>query len=161
MKILSIDPGYAIFGFSIIEADLKSYSTDLLSYGTITTSKGNFESRLLEIARSFSSLIDKYKPDEISIEQIYFIRNITTGIHVAEIRGAIIYICTSNNIPIYQYTPLEIKLAITSYGKATKKQVQQMVQRFFSLKDIPKPDDAADAIACGITHLIKHYNIPF
>ncbi len=161
MRILSIDPGYAILGFSIIDADLKNNSAEIVVYGTITTEIESFEKRISEIADSFLSICDKYNPDEIAIEQLFFIRNITTAMHVAEIRGIIIYFSEKRKIPVYQYTPLEIKLSVTSYGRATKKQVQKMVKQFFNLEYSPKSDDAADAIACGITHLIKKYGINF
>lgn len=159
MRILSIDPGYAIVGFSIIDANIKDKSADLVVYGTISTQIDRFEKRIGEIGDSFLSICEKYNPNEIAIEQLFFIRNITTAIHVAEIRGAIIYLCEKKNLPVFNYTPLEIKLAVTSYGKASKRQVQNMVKRIFNLESTPKSDDAADAIACGITHLIKKYNI--
>ncbi len=161
MRILSIDPGYAILGFSIIDADIEKNSAELVIYGTVTTKIESFEKRIAEIGDSFLSICDKYNPQEIAIEQLFFIRNITTAMHVSEIRGVIFYLSEKRGIPVYNYTPLEIKLSVTSYGKANKKQVQSMVKRFFNLEKSPKSDDAADAIACGITHLIKKYNISF
>lgn len=161
MRILSIDPGYAILGFSIIDLNLNDNSVQLVVYGTITTEIESYEKRITEIGDSFLSICDKYNPSEIAIEQLFFIRNITTAMHVAEIRGVILYLSEKRGIPVYNYTPLEIKLAVTSYGKANKKQVQSMVKRFFNLENSVKSDDAADAIACGITHLIKKYNINF
>lgn len=161
MRILSIDPGYAILGFSILDADIEKKTAELIVYGTITTKIDEFPNRLVEITDSFISICDKYKPDEIAIEQLFFIRNITTALHVSEIKGAILYFCNKRSIPVYDYTPLEIKLTVTSYGKASKKQIQNMVKQFFNLEQSPKSDDAADAIACGITHLIKKYGINF
>jgi len=161
VRILSIDPGYAILGFAIIDANLTERTSDLIVYGTITTQIESFEKRIIEIGDSFLSICEKYNPDEIAIEQLFFIRNITTALHVAEIRGVILYLSEKRNIPVFNYTPLEIKLSVASYGKANKKQIQNMVKQIFSLECSPKSDDAADAIACGITHLIKKYNINF
>ena len=161
MRILSIDPGYAILGFSIIDADIEKKSAEIIVYGTITTEISEFEKRLVEIGDSFIALCEKYNPDEIAIERLFFIRNITTALHVSEIKGVLIYFSEKMKIPIYNYTPLEIKLSVASYGKASKKQIQNMVKQFFNLEKSPKSDDAADAIACGITHLVKKYGISF
>ncbi len=161
MRILSIDPGYAILGFSVIDVDFEKKNIDIVVCGTITTKINDFEKRIVEIGDSFLDLCNKYKPDEIAIEQLFFVRNITTALYVAQIKGVILYFSEKSNIPVYNYTPLEIKLAVTSHGKATKKQVQNMVKQFFHLDNSPKSDDTSDALACAITHLIKKYNVNF
>ena len=149
MTILGIDPGYAIIGFGV----LKKEGSKVVDYGVITTPKEMAMSdRLDTIFRGIGELIDTFKPDEVAIEELFFNTNITTGIAVAEARGAIIVACRERHIPVYEYTPLQIKQALTGVGRAEKKQVQFMVKSILGLESVPKPDDAADALAAALTH---------
>ena len=139
MRILGIDPGYAIVGFGVLDYDNVRFKT--LKYGAITTSPDDrFDLRLKEIY------------DCMSIEKLYFNTNITTGIDVAEARGVITLAAAMKNIPIFEYTPLQIKVAVTGYGRAEKRQMQEMTKNILHLGEIPKPDDAADALAIAICH---------
>lgn len=151
MIILGIDPGLGLVGFGIIEkngGDIK-----VLDFGCISTSKDDKLSRRLEIiSNCMKILIEKWKPDELAIEKLFFNKNITTGIPVAQARGVILLSAQERGIPIYQYTPQNIKMALTGMGKADKKQMQFMVKTVLGLKEIPKPDDAADALAVAICH---------
>lgn len=164
--VIGIDPGYAIVGFSILKYKGKNRNIkgdigiELVSYGVITTSKEKqYFERIEEIANNLQSLFNKYQPDILAIEKLFYFKNKKTIMHVSEIRGAIILLAMQNNIPVFEYTPLQIKMAITSYGRATKIQVQNMIKKLFNLDKIPEPDDAADAIACGLTHIWSHNNV--
>ena len=151
MRILGIDPGIAIVGYGVIDFERGNYS--LVDYGVITTPKEeNTPTRLCMIERSLIKLIEQYKPDNIALEELFFARNTTTAITVAEARGVLLLTATKYCGSLFEYTPLQIKQAITGYGKADKNQVQQMVKMMLKLKSIPKPDDAADALAVAITH---------
>lgn len=150
MRILGIDPGYAIVGYGVIEKD-KSGKCTVLDYGAINTPKEeDFPVRLAMIADGMKALISKFKPDAVAVEELFFNQNITTGIAVAEARGVIL--CTAiQAVPrVFEFTPMQIKLSITGYGKADKKQVQLMTKSVLGLKSIPKPDDAADALAVAL-----------
>lgn len=150
--ILGIDPGYAIVGYGVIEKNEKN-NCRVIAYGTIETPKEeNFPLRLKIIKDGMNHLIEKYKPDEIAIEELFFNDNITTGIKVAEARGVILCTAVEKLGALYEYTPLQIKQAITGNGRADKKQVQYMTTAMLSLKSIPKPDDAADALAAALCH---------
>jgi len=152
MVILGIDPGYAIVGFGVIEKDARG-NFKVLDYGTIETPKEeSFPLRLKIIADGMKRLIEKYKPDQIAVEELFFNNNITTGIAVAEARGVILLTAVEACGELYEYTPLQIKQAITGNGRAEKKQVQYMTVAILGLKSIPKPDDAADALACALCH---------
>ena len=152
MIILGIDPGYAIVGFGVIEKDNKG-NCRVIDYGTIETPKEeSFPLRLKIIADGMKSLIHKYKPDEIAVEELFFNNNITTGIAVAEARGVILLTAVEECGELYEYTPLQIKQAITGNGRAEKKQVQYMTVAILGLKSVPKPDDAADALAAALCH---------
>lgn len=149
MRIIGIDPGTAITGFSILE----SYqgNIQLLEYGCIRTSAGlDMSDRLNQIATDIDIIVEKWKPQTASIEKLYFQTNVKTAISVAQARGVIIQKLTENGISINEYTPLQIKLAVCGYGKADKKMVQQMIKVILELNKIPQPDDAADAIAAAI-----------
>ena len=151
MYILGIDPGFAIVGWGIIE----SYRGNIrpVAYGAITTPAHTpIESRLLTIQQDLEAIIEKYKPDEMAIEELFFNTNITTAIAVAEARGVII--CTAHRlgVKIGEYTPLQVKQAVVGYGKAEKQQVISMVTSLLKLKKPPKPDDTADALAIAICH---------
>ena len=151
MIILGIDPGLAIVGWGILEADRGRVRP--IAYGAIRTpAHTDIESRLLMIQNDLESLISKYHPDEMAIEELFFTNNITTGIAVAEARGVIL--CTAHRlgVKISEYTPLQVKSAVVGYGKAEKHQVIAMVTSILRLKAAPKPDDTADALAIAICH---------
>lgn len=151
MIILGIDPGLAIVGWGIIESVRGNIRP--IAYGAITTpAHTDIEARLLMIQNDMESLINKYKPDEMAIEELFFNTNITTGIAVAEARGVII--CTAHRlgVKISEYTPLQVKQAVVGYGKAEKRQVISMVTTMLKLPKPPKPDDTADAVAIAICH---------
>lgn len=152
MRILGIDPGTGICGFGVIEIDKKN-KPSMVTAGVITTPPHTpLQDRLLDIYTSLHQIIDETKPNEVSIEKLFFNQNITTGITVAEARGVAMLTAKQENLPIFEYTPLQIKQTLTGYGRADKKQVQEMVKMHLNLKNIPKPDDAADALAAAITH---------
>ncbi len=152
MIILGIDPGYAIVGYGVIECIGNRYIAK--QYDSIFTyPESSFEERLNIIFENITELIKKYHPDAMAIEKLYFQNNHKTAIDVAQARGVIILAASRENVPIYEYTPLQIKSSVTGYGKAQKQQVMQMVKRLLGLKEIPKPDDTADALAAGICHI--------
>jgi len=152
MKILGIDPGTGICGFGVISIDAKNRPT-MLDNGVITTPPHTpLPDRLLDIYESMHEIIKLNQPDVISIEKLFFTKNITTGISVAEARGVVLLVARQHGLPIYEYTPNEIKKTMTGYGNADKKQMQEMVKLHLKLDAIPKPDDAADALAAAITH---------
>ncbi len=151
MVILGIDPGLATVGYGIILAERGGYKP--LDYGVILTPKdARFPERLQMIERGISTLIDKYKPNEIALEELFFNNNQKTAINVAQARGVIVNTCYHYTDKLFEYTPLQIKQALTGYGRADKRQIQSMVTSFLSLKKIPRPDDAADALAVALTH---------
>ena len=151
MRILGIDPGLATLGWGVIEAE--GSRIRLIQYGTLDTyPRDTFPTRLGSLYTGIRGLIDTFKPEEIAFEELFFSKNITTGIQVAGARGVALAACQSYTDKLYEYTPMQIKQAITGYGNAEKKQMQQMVRMRLGLNEIPKPDDAADAVACAITH---------
>ncbi len=148
--ILAIDPGYAITGWAVIEK--KQSQLSLLSYGAITTNKNTpHAERLKTLSLKLRKIIKEFKPDTLAIEELFFFKNLKTALKVAEARGVILLNGAEQNLDIKEYTPLEIKQALVGYGRAEKKQIQRMVKTIFQLKAVPKPDDAADAMAIGIT----------
>ncbi len=150
MIILGVDPGYAITGYGVIEKLGNKYK--YLAHGVITTDSSlNFQERLKINHEELNKIIKQYKPELFSIEELFFAKNTKTAINVAQARGVIILTALQNNLKIYEYTPLQIKQALTGYGRADKNQIQQMVKILLNLKAIPKPDDAADALAIAIT----------
>ena len=151
MRILGIDPGIATIGFGLIAAD--TGNTSMLSYGAITTPAGlSLSKRLYQIDRDMEDLIGQLKPDVIAVEELFFNTNITTGIAVAHGRGVLLCAAERCGIPLYEYTPSQVKLAVTGYGKAEKRQVMDMTRRLLKLSAVPKPDDAADALALALCH---------
>lgn len=151
MRILGIDPGYAIVGYGIIDYD--GARIQLVGFGAITTAADMpFERRLKAIYDDMKCLTDMYHPDEMSIEKLFFNTNQKTVIDVAQARGVTLLPAIQAGIPIHEYTPLQVKSALTGYGRAEKIQVQEMTRSILHLKEIPKPDDAADAVALAITH---------
>lgn len=151
MRILGIDPGIAIVGFGVIDTDRGQQR--MIQYGAITTPAGlPLATRLVQIGADLEELITRFQPDEIAIEELFFSKNITTGIAVAHGRGVILYTAEKLGIPIYEYTPMQVKQAVVGYGLAEKKQVMDMTRRLLHLKAVPRPDDAADALAIAICH---------
>ena len=151
MRILGIDPGVATIGFGLVEAERNNYK--LLNCGVISTPAHTpLSDRLLQIHEDMKSLLELSKPDCVSIEELFFNTNITTGIAVAHGRGVLLLTCREQGIKIYEYTPLQVKQAVAGYGRAEKKQVMEMVKRLCKLSTVPKPDDAADAVALAICH---------
>ena len=151
MRILGIDPGVAIVGFGLIESERGSVR--MLQYGAVTTPAGlPLATRLVQIENDMTELIRQLKPDEIAIEELFFSKNITTGIAVAHGRGVILCTAERLGVPIYEYTPMQVKQAVVGYGLADKKQVMDMTKRLLKLKAVPRPDDAADALALAICH---------
>ena len=151
MVILGIDPGVATIGFGIIRAE-RGKNT-LIQYGVITTPPGiPLSERLVQIYNDMEQLIETFKPDEMAVEELFFSKNITTGISVAHGRGVILLAAEKLGIPVFEYTPMQVKQSVVGYGKAEKKQVMLMTQRLLNMKQIPRPDDAADALALAICH---------
>lgn len=152
MIILGIDPGYAITGYAIIEVHPQTKVISSIDYGCVLSSSHDvFSKRLLIVYEKIKEIIEKYKPDKIAVEDIYFAKNVKTAIKVSEARGVIILAAAIKKIDVSSFTPLQVKQAMTGYGRASKDQVQQMVKNVLRLKTIPKPDDAADALAIAIT----------
>ena len=151
MIILGIDPGYAIVGYGVVKYD--NFKFRPIGYGAITTDPDlPFEKRLLVIDNQMTLLLRKVHPDALSIEKLYFTNNKTTGIGVAEARGVILLRAAKEDILVFEYTPMQVKQAVTGYGKAEKKQVMEMTRLMLGLKEQAKPDDAADALALAICH---------
>ncbi len=151
MIVLGIDPGYALMGWGVVEQ--QGSCMTLLGYGCIETKAGEpMQDRLRKLQLGVRDLTAMYHPDEVAFEELFFAQNVTTALMVGAARGAAIIAAAEYTENLYEYTPMQIKQAVTGYGKADKKQVQQMVRMLLNMKEIPKPDDAADAIACAITH---------
>jgi len=151
MRILGIDPGYATIGFGIIDAQRGSFQ--LRQYGTITTPPElPFEKRLEVIYDDMNRLLDAAAPDVMAIEELFWGHNVTTGIGVSHGRGVILLAAAQRNLPINEYTPMQIKLAVVGYGNATKHQVMDMTKRMLHMEQVARPDDAADAIAVALCH---------
>ena len=151
MVILGIDPGYAIVGWGVIEFQNNTHTP--VAFGAITTeAHTDFNDRLKRIYDDVCEIIERAKPDAMSIEKLYFTTNTTTAIAVAQARGVILLAARQHNVKVYEYTPLQVKTAVTGYGKAKKPQVMEMTRRLLHLKEVPKPDDTADALAIAITH---------
>jgi crossover junction endodeoxyribonuclease RuvC len=151
MRILGIDPGLATMGFGVIES--VGGRLAMVRCGVITTTPDKcMPDRLLLIGRGIDDLLSAYKPDEIAFEELFFARNVTTALSVGAARGVALCTCARYSSNLYEYTPMQIKQAVVGYGKAEKGQVQNMVRLLLGLADIPRPDDAADAVAVAITH---------
>lgn len=151
MKILGIDPGMAIVGYALVE--VKDDKIELLTSGSIQTDKKLDDAkRLLEIYNDLSQIVDKYKPDCASVEQLFFFKNQKTIIPVAEARGVILTVLEKFGVPTFSYTPMEVKQVLTGYGRADKKEVEQMVSFALQADELPKLDDTVDAIAIAICH---------
>ena len=151
MVILGIDPGLAIVGWGVVDYSGGRFKT--LGYGSIQTPAGTrTEERLAIIYKQLNAIIDHFKPAEMAVEELFFNNNITTGIRVAEARGIVLLCGEQKGVKISEYTPMQVKQAVVGYGKAEKKQVMEMTKMFLHLETVPKPDDAADALAIAICH---------
>ena len=150
MRVLGIDPGYAIVGWGVVEYVGNRFAP--VGYGAVMTDKDTpFEQRLVEVYEGILDVCKRYQPEAISLEKLFYQHNQTTVIGVAEARGVILLAAAQAGLPIYEYTPMQVKQAVTGYGKAVKKQVQEMTRMLLSLPAVPKPDDTADALAMAIT----------
>lgn len=151
MRILGIDPGLATLGYGVIDADRGNYR--LVQYGTVTTPpRQPLPLRLRAVFQGVSQLMEIYRPDEVAFEELFFSKNITTGMAVSAARGVALVAVVERTEEIYEYTPMQIKQAVTGYGGADKHQVQHMVKLLLHMEEIARPDDAADAIAVALTH---------
>lgn len=151
MRVLGIDPGSGIIGFGLVEKGRKSR---MLDAGVIRTTIGDDPApRLLELYTSMKELVHELQPDVASVEKLFFAQNVTTAMNVSQARGVILLALAEQKLPIFEYTPLQIKMAMTGYGRATKPQIQEMVRVQLGLKNKPKPDDCADALAAALTHI--------
>ena len=151
IRILGIDPGYAIVGFGVLDYDGVNFSP--IEYGAVLTEAGvPFPERLRAIHEDIEFIFNKFKPDCMAIERLYFTTNQKTAIDVAQARGITVLSAAIRNVPVSEYTPLQVKLSVTGYGTAEKKQVMEMTKSILGLAQIPKPDDAADALAIAVCH---------
>ncbi len=151
MRILGIDPGTGILGFGVIDTD-SSGGVQLVDAGVIRTPvKEQDAIRLLTIYDELKEIIEQHKPEVMSVEKLFFARNVTTAMTVSQARGVVLLLGQQYKMGLYEFTPMQIKQALTGYGKADKKQIQEMVRVVLKLKEIPRPDDAADALAAAIT----------
>lgn len=151
MRILGLDPGYAIVGWGVVEYMGNRFTP--VAYGAVTTETGlPFEVRLRQVYEGVRQVLETYKPEAMSIEQLFYQHNQTTVIGVAEARGVILLAAAQCGVPVCEYTPMQVKQAVTGYGKAVKKQVQEMTRVLLHLEKVPKPDDTADALAMAIAH---------
>lgn len=151
MRIVGIDPGTARIGWGLIEGSKQKYS--MVRYGCIETDKTKQHyHRLQEIYQEVYGILMTEKPDQVVVEQLFFARNVTTAMTVGQARGVILLAAAHANLPVFEYTPMQVKQTITGYGRAEKNQIQTMIKMLLKLKEIPKPDDAADALAIALTH---------
>ena len=152
MRVLGIDPGIATIGFGVLESEKNSHK--LIKCGVITTpAHTSLSSRLEQIYDDMLQILELFQPDAVSIEELFFNTNITTGIAVAHGRGVILLACRKAGVQVFEYTPLQVKQSVAGYGRAEKRQVMDMVKRICQLPAAPKPDDAADAVALAICHV--------
>ncbi len=151
MIILGIDPGYAIVGYGVI--DYRNNHFTVIDYGAILTDAGTpFNERLEKIYDNLTVLIEKHKPEAMSVEKVFYNSNAKTVIDVSQARGVIMLAAQKNRVPVFEYTPLQVKQSVVGYGRAEKKQIQEMTRRILALEKVPKPDDTADALAMAICH---------
>ncbi|MDO4743699.1 MAG: crossover junction endodeoxyribonuclease RuvC [bacterium] len=151
MRVLGIDPGYAIIGYGVVDYRCNRFSP--VSFGAVTTAATEkFSVRLEKIYDGINEIINTYKPDAMSIEKLFFNTNTKTAIDVAQARGVILLAAKKNNVPVFEYTPLQVKQSVTGYGRAEKKQIMEMTRILLNLDKVPKPDDTADALALAVCH---------
>jgi crossover junction endodeoxyribonuclease RuvC len=157
MRVLGIDPGYAIVGWGVLEYQGNRFAP--VDFGAVTTEAGvPFEQRLKTVYEGVRGVIEQYRPEALAIEQLFYQHNQTTVIGVAEARGVILLAAAEAGLEICEYTPMQVKIAVTGYGKAVKKQVQEMTRVMLHLEKVPKPDDTADALAMAITYCHTSHN---
>ena len=153
MLVLGLDPGIAITGYGLVEESPEGDLT-CIEYGTVKTPAGQpMPSRLLSIDAELGALIERYKPDVVAVEELFFCRNVTTALIVGQARGVAILTAARADVPVREYKPMEVKQAVTGYGRAPKAQVQEMVRLLLNLDHVPQPDDAADAVAVAVCHI--------
>ncbi|MFQ5593675.1 MAG: crossover junction endodeoxyribonuclease RuvC [Anaerolineae bacterium] len=158
MLVLGIDPGTAITGYGLVR-EIGGRQVELVDYGVIRTpSKQPMAERLKQLYHDLSRIIDSYRPDEAAVEELFFSRNVTTALSVGQARGVAILAAAEAGLPVHEYKPREIKQAVVGYGNASKEQIQQMVRVLLGIDEIPRPDDAADAVAVAICHI---HSAPF
>lgn len=151
IRILGVDPGYAIVGFGVLDYDGAGFTP--IEYGAVTTEAGTpFPERLRAIHEDMEFIFDRFRPDCMAIERLYWNTNQKTGIDVAQARGVTVLSAAKRAVPITEYTPLQVKMSVTGYGRAEKHQVMEMTRQLLGLAQIPRPDDAADALAIAICH---------
>ncbi|MDR0405898.1 MAG: crossover junction endodeoxyribonuclease RuvC [Clostridiales bacterium] len=151
MRILGIDPGIATVGFGVIDFHANKFVT--VEYGAVLSpADAEMPARLKMVYDDMSYIVDKYKPDEVAVEELFFNTNVKTAIMVGQARGVLMLSAANRGVPVYEYTPLQVKQAVVGYGRAEKTQVQQMVKAILGLCETPKPDDTADALAVAICH---------
>lgn len=151
MRILGIDPGYAIMGYGVIDVEGNHFKP--VTFGSVTTDAGTpMPDRLKHLYNSLMDIIAETEPDEAGIEELFFNSNAKTAIMVGQARGVAVLACANSGLDIFEYTPLQIKQGLIGYGRADKKQIQMMVKTMLNLKEVPKPDDTADALAAAICH---------
>ncbi len=151
MRVLGIDPGVATVGFAVLDA--QPAVQRLVTCGVITTPAGlRLSARLLQIERDMRDLIARFSPEAMAVEELFFSKNVTTGIAVAHARGVILLTAEREGIPVWEYKPMQVKQAVTGYGGAEKRQVMEMTRRLLKLQEVPRPDDAADAVAIALCH---------
>jgi crossover junction endodeoxyribonuclease RuvC len=152
MRVIGIDPGYGRVGWGVVEGERHQLASR--SWGCIETAKEDpIPARILEVWQELNRLLNEWSPDGMAIETLYFSKNVTTAMQVAEVRGVIRLAAAERDLPVAEYTPNQIKQAVTGSGRAEKRQVQEMVRRILALDELPRPDDAADALACAVCHL--------
>jgi crossover junction endodeoxyribonuclease RuvC len=155
MLILGVDPGTARLGWGLI-LDKKTHQ-EVGEYGCLETLKTKSQpARLTQLFDQFTQLLKKLKPDVVAVEDLFFFKNKKTVIQVSQARGVVLLACQKQGLPVFSYTPLQVKLAVTGYGRADKNQVQQLTKAVLKLKVVPRPDDAADALAVALTHCFSH-----
>jgi crossover junction endodeoxyribonuclease RuvC len=152
MIIMGIDPGFAITGYGVIKYEGNRFT--VIDYGVIRTDAGiPLPKRLHILGTEVGNLLSMYKPDAVAVEELFFNTNLKTAISVAQSRGVVLYEVMKCGLPVFEYTPLQVKVAVTGYGRADKAQMQQMIKIILNLNSIPKPDDAADALAVSVCHV--------
>jgi crossover junction endodeoxyribonuclease RuvC len=154
MRILGIDPGVAIVGYAVV--NMSGSVVEIVDYGSIQTAQEKLHvDRLCEVGRDIQHVVSTYSPDELSIERLFFSKNVKTALAVAEARGVLLERVRSLGVDVFEYSPQEVKIALTSHGLSTKRQVQEMVMKVFDLKEMPQPDDVADALAIAYCHAVS------
>lgn len=162
MRIFGIDPGVATTGWGVIDSDMEKDHVSCVEYGVVRTVKQqNHSIRLRELHNDLMQLLSEFKPDAVAVEQLFFAKNLKTATSVGEARGVVLLAVEESEIPVYEFTPLQVKDAVCGYGRATKHQVQEMVMSFLGLAQLPSPDDAADGLAIALccSHFLRNKEV--